>query len=443
MQAGLAVGWGLLGLASLLAFNTLPPRSAALAVFFGGWLFAPVGAFPAGSSAAEHPYWLLGAALPSDMALHKAWIVPLAVLLAALGFDRASLRAFRPSWFDAPLLAWCAWPLLQSLLFVAQAQPSGLAASMYLFGTWGLTWFIGRVYCRGAEGALALARATALAGAACLPFALAEGVFGAQIYGWFFEPHPFREDGDERYLGWRPLGFFENGNQYGLWISLCALVALWLAYSRQQRDRRWRWLAWLTAAMALAAQSIGGLMLALFGAAALALSARLRPRRMVAVTIVTGVLVSAVYVSGVVPVRRIADDTAIGRATVAAIKAIDRGSFTWRIAQDQRALPLAMAHPLAGSGQWDWWRAQPSRPWGLAMLLLGQFGLVGVALASSTLLAPAVRAAWHAPRGAALAPAALPWLLALVVLLAMLDAVLNSFVFFPALLMAGALARDD
>jgi hypothetical protein len=152
--------------------------------------------------------------------------------------------------------------------------------------------------------------------------------------------------------------------------------------------------------------------------------------------------VSAVYVSGVVPVARIANDTSAGRAVVAAIKSVGRGSFTWRIAQDQRALPLATLRPLVGTGQWDWWRAQPSRPWGLALLLLGQYGLIGVALASSALLLPAARAAWRTPRGDPLAAQALPWMLALVVLLAMLDAVLNSFVFFPALLIAAALADD-
>lgn len=42
-----------------------------------------------------------------------------------------------------------------------------------------------------------------------------------------------------------------------------------------------------------------------------------------------------------------------------------------------------------------------------------------------------------------LLPAALPGLLGLVVLLAMLDAVLNSFVYSPVRPMAGALADDD
>jgi hypothetical protein len=446
MQPALWVGWAVLMAGALIAFKALPPRTAALLVFFGGWLFAPVGAFPAGSSQAGetgHPFWILGSALPSDMGLHKAWVVPCAVLLGALVFDRTLLRRFRPTWFDVPVVLWCAWPLLQSLLFVGQARPDGAASSLYLVGTWGLTWLIGRVYCSGAGGLSALARALALSGLACLPFALAEGVAGAQTYGWFFEPHPFRHDGNERYLGWRSLGFFENGNQYGLWISLCALVAAWWALSRGETDRRWRVVAWVVIAMALAAQSIGGVMLALLGAIVLWLSSRLRPRHMVIGALAAAFFVSAVYVSGVVPVARIANETTLGRVVVGAIKSTGRGSFTWRIAQDQRALPLAMAQPLAGTGQWDWWRAQPSRPWGLAMLMLGQFGLIGAVLASSVLLLPGARVAWTAPRGDPRTPQTLPWLLAVVVLLSMLDAVLNSFVFFPAVMIAAALSTHE
>lgn len=446
MQPALWLGFAVLMAGALIAFKAWPPRTAALGVFFGGWLLAPVGVFPAGSSQAGqsgHPFWILGSALPSDMLLHKAWVVPCAVLFGALVFDRAGLRRFRPSWFDMPVLLWCAWPLLQSLLFVGDARPAGELASLYLVGAWGLTWFIGRVYCSGGDGLQVLARALVLAGLACLPFALAEGVFGAQTYGWFFEPHPFRHDGSERYLGWRPLGFFENGNQYGLWISLCALVAAWWAWSRGADEPRWRVVAWAVGAMALAAQSVGGLALALLGAGVLWLSSRLRPRHMVVGALAAALAVSAVYVSGVVPVARIANDTALGRAAVGAIKSVGRGSFTWRIAQDQRALPLAMAQPLAGTGQWDWWRSQPSRPWGLAMLVLGQFGLIGAALAASVLLLPAARIAWHAPRGDARAPQAMPWLLALVVLLSVLDAVLNSFVFFPAVMIAAALSTHE
>jgi O-Antigen ligase len=442
MQAGVLIGLMLLGVGTLLAFRRLPPRRAALTVFFGGWLFAPVGVFPPGPGEAAFPYWIVGSALPSDMLWQKAWLVPCVVLAAALAFDRASLRRFRPSWIDAPVIAWCAWPLLQSLA-VDAPQPKGVMASLYLFASWGTTWCIGRVYARGVQGRLDLLRALAVTGVACLPFALLEGLAGAQAYGWVFgQPHPFRDDGAVRYLGWRPVGFFEHGNQYGIWVALCGLAALWLAWRRAEQDRRWRIVAVLAVAIALAAQSAGALLLALAGAAALAAAARVSPRRLVLAPLIVGVVASVIYVSGVVPVTRLANDTAIGRTVVGAIKATGRGSFTWRVAQDQRALPLATARPLVGTGQWDWWRPQGSRPWGLAMLTLGQFGAIGLLLAAAALLAPVLRAAWSARSADPRSPAALPWLLALLVLLAMQDALLNSFVFLPALLIAGALASD-
>src|SRR5471030_986044 len=60
------------------------------------------------------------------------------------------------------------------------------------------------------------------------PIALLEGVMGPRVYGWIYELHPFRADGVARYVGFRPLGFFENGNQYGIWVAATALAAIWL-----------------------------------------------------------------------------------------------------------------------------------------------------------------------------------------------------------------------
>src|SRR5580765_5197243 len=117
-----------------------------------------------------------------------------------------------------------------------------------------------------------------------------------------------------------------------------------------------------------------------------------------------------------------------------------RGSFAWRIAQDQKVLPDAMATPVTGSAQWDWWRSKGVRPWGLLMLLLGQFGLVGLCLCFGALLMPALREAWRAPRASAWQPRGLPLMLATLVVLTVLDGLLNSFLFFPAVTAAGGLA---
>jgi len=147
---------------------------------------------------------------------------------------------------------------------------------------------------------------------------------------------------------------------------------------------------------------------------------------------------AAVYLSGVVPLRAIADHTVIGRQVVEFVKSTGRGSFTWRIARDQRALPVIAEHPLVGSGRWDWWRKNGERPWGLVLLIIGQFGLIGLALAFGSLLAPVARTItshWHP--GAWRMPSVA---LATIVLMGIADALLNSFFFYPAILAAGAAA---
>ena len=76
------------------------------------------------------------------------------------------------------------------------------------------------------------------------------------------------------------------------------------------------------------------------------------------------------------------------------------------------------------------------------MLIVGQFGLGGLLLALATLLGPALRTAWAAPRGNAWRPEGSRLLLASIAVLTVIDALLNSFIFFPAIVAAGALAAS-
>src|SRR4029079_11487597 len=155
-----------------------------------------------------------------------------------------------------------------------------------------------------------------------------------------------------------------------------------------------------------------------------------------------GVLIAiggAVYLSGAIPFQAIAKDTPWGREIVDSIRGAGRGSFTWRIAQHQKLLADAVARPLTGSAQWDWWRAKETRPWGLSLLIVGQFGLGGLLLALATLLRPALRIAWAVPRGRAWRPPGLPRLLASIAVPPVIAALLNAFLFFPAIVAAGSL----
>ena len=269
-----------------------------------------------------------------------------------------------------------------------------------------------------------------LSALACLPFSLIEGVLGPLVYDAVYETHPFRADGAVRYVGFRPLGFFEHGNQFGLWISLGALAALWLAIS--SGAARWRWVAATLLAMALAAHRSARIALLVLGATGLSAFVHVRPRLLAAGARSALIAIGgAVYLSGVDAFQAIAKDTSWGREIVNSIRGAGRGSFTWRIAQDQKLLADAVARPVTGSAQWDWWRAKETRPWGLSLLIVGQFGLGGLLFALATPLGPALRVAWVAARGDAWRPQGPPLLLASIAALTVIDALLNSFLFFP------------
>jgi hypothetical protein len=427
-------------LIAVVAFKFFKPQSAVLWVLLGGWLVLPVGIYPPDASFSTFPYWLIGAALPSEMLITKAWVAPASALLGALLLDRQRLRDHRFNAWDLPMVLWCLWPLLQGALRT-EAQPTPIFASAYLLGSWGITWLLGRLYFSSLEDKAALLHGLAWAGLACLPFAVIEGLTGPDLYATLFESHPFASDGAARYLGWRPLGFFENGNQYGLWVCLCALAALWV-WRRQATERRaswWVWGAMAVCGMALLAQSVGALLLLGLGLGVLTLMGRARLQTLWVGTLCASLLFGAVYLSGVVPVTQLGKETALGRKVVEGFRASGRGSFTWRISQDQKALSLVKSTALVGHGHWDWWKSLNTRPWGLALLLVGQFGLIGLVCAFGAMLAPAVLCLWRVPVASPWQLSGAPVVLASIVVLTAMDAGLNSFIFFPALMAAGAL----
>lgn len=440
----ISVVWAYLAFAALglASFRVLKPALASLSVFLGGWLLLPVGVFPPGSTDVVFPYWITGLAVPSQMLLTKAWVVPCVALAGTLIFDLQTARELRLNPFDLPVALWCLWPLMQALVS-PDANPQPVLASLYLIGCWGTPWLLGRLYFGAAGAQRLLMQGLTWSAVALLPIALVEGVFGPGLaYAALYETHPFHLDGAERYLGFRPLGFFENGNQYGLWVGMCAIAAVWLARTAPPAERRRsNGLAAVVVVMALAAQSVGAIMLVVLGLALLFAVEFVSLRRLTLAALAAFVLTGTVYLSGAVPVRELATQTSIGRTIVDSFKGVGRGSFTWRISQDQKLLPLALQRPLVGSAQWDWWRSENVRPWGLPLLVTGQFGLIGAVLAFGLLLAPAVRIGLQGPLGDAPRGGSASMVLATLIMLTVVDALLNSFVFFPALLAAGGLAR--
>jgi hypothetical protein len=124
------------GVAAAILFRFVPPGTAVAITCFAGWLLLPVGNFPAGSFESSFPYWITGAAVPSDMLLTKMWWPPVVALAGALWSDRKTVLRWRLSWNDIPMMLWCLWPIGQ-WPFVAHPAPSPWVASLYLAAAWG------------------------------------------------------------------------------------------------------------------------------------------------------------------------------------------------------------------------------------------------------------------------------------------------------------------
>jgi len=422
--------------AVLLFYRSFPRPGAIWIVLVAGLLILPPARYAAPGDASVFPYWIIGGALPSDILVTKAWVAPSAALLASMVFERERWQGVRLGLADAPILLFCTWPTLR-LAIEGTTNPSGALSSLYLFGVWGVPWLLGRLHLRSSEDFRAFASVLAAATAMTLPFALVEGVSSFRFQSLLGGAHPYAFDGIDRYVGYRPQLLFENGNQYGIWCAGAALAAVWRGQQARAEGGAIRWWSCIAAALVfqtLASQSVGAILLMLAGLPLLAVRRAWRtPVWAVALAVGIAAAVGTLHVSGIVPLRSLAKETAIGRAALAALRETGRQSLAWRVSQDLKTIALVKRNVIAGAPDWDWFRPAGTRPWGLPFLILGQFGIVGLGalvaayLTALSRLLAATRRGYDAAR------------LGIVLLLVCsLDALLNSFLFYPAVAMAGA-----
>ncbi|QTD56241.1 hypothetical protein [Parasphingorhabdus cellanae] len=449
------IAFFLLGIA---AFYGLRPQKAVAIVYVSGLLFLPVSYYPSlpieiANAEMLSSYQIMTSALPADSLINKALIAAITALVGAMIFDYRKLATFRPTVIDLPMVAWCLWPLIQS--FFRHVSPAGWISSLYILAIWGLPWLLGRIYFHDRAGRLQLADIVIGATLFLLPIAIFEGISGQRVYEWFFGVHPFANVGAERYFGYRPLAMFEDGNQYGLWVCCTALLAVWRFKTLpSDHNRKLHCIAAvILCMMAIAAQSIGALLLMFIGMTVVLFDRLLRYSIRAAVPAMILIsLALAVYGSGVIPLRSIAKETVVGQVALDVLRTTGRSSFSWRISQDQQTIPQIQENLITGSGQWDWWRELGRRPWGLWLLLVGQFGLIGLMLALGSPIAAMLSRLRNSQSIQAKTieldetrddPSS-ALVLAMVVVIMLIDALLNAFIFFPAVMFAGSLLyRSD
>lgn len=424
---------------SLLFFRRWPLRKAMLANFIGGWAVLPAANYR--DPGVAFPYWILGTSLESDYFITKATVIGFSGLLAVYLFDRDAFRRFRLTVWDLPMGMWLIAPLLSAI-----ANPGnyveGWIGEGYQILAWGSPYLIGRLYFTETQSLRLAAKGFVIGGLAYIPICLIEFFTGPFLYDRLYGYQPFRLTGADRFIGHRPIGLLENGNQLGIWMATAALIALWL-WRRKTATEILRIpilaVAGALFAVTLLCQSTGAIILLL----ALIPFAFIDPRhlsRTVSIVLVFGILAFAAFrIANIVSLRELVKQNHSAHAVAAYLKHIGKGSFGWRLAQDERHIDTALDEPILGYGQWNWWDKGVERPWGLWLLTFGMYGSVGLISLEALLLIPALRAVWFPLARSDIGYTNMRHTLSAAVLISAADSLLNSGIILPLLLVIGGM----
>jgi hypothetical protein len=425
---------------SLYCFRRYPVRVAVLINFIGGWAVLPSAAFA--PTTIVFPYWILGTCLPSIHFFTKASVTGITCLIGVSLFDRRVFSRFQLSFWDLPMLAWCVVPLL-SAIANSRGPADAAGSELYQILAWGVPYLFGRLYFENTESLRLAAKAFVIAGLAYVPVCLIELFTGPQIYAGLYGYQPYRWIGATRYFGFRPIGLLEDGNQLGIWMATAALIAIWL-WKRRLVDRVLGipigWASAVLLLVTLACQSAGSIVLLLCLLPFLFVRKSYLPRAIIALVLLSVLGLMAVRLANVVSLRGLVKQNAIAGSAAQFLKGIGRGSFGWRLSEDEKHVSIALQRPVLGSGKWDWWSASGSRPWGLWLLAFGMYGIVGLLALEGLQLLPVARIAWSPfGRGGAV-DFDLRGALAAAILMSAVDNLLNGSMILPLLLVVGGLS---
>jgi hypothetical protein len=424
---------------SLFFFYRYPIRVAILLVFVGGWAVLPTANYI--PSPDPFPYWILGAGIAAEYFLTKATVIGLAGLLGVLFFDRRSICKLSLTFWDIPIIMWCIVPLLST---IANPIPftTGLRGEAYQLLAWGVPYLLGRIYFTDTGSLRLAAQALVIAGLCYIPICLVEIETGPKLYAHVYGYLPYQWIGAKRYIGYRPVGFLEGGNQLGIWMATSALIAVWFWAKRIVNHIRGIPIAWVAISLfvtTLLCQSGGSVLLLLGLLPFVFVSYKTFPRVM-AVVLVTGIfLFAGLRLANVIHLRTMVHQNELAHSVAIFLKKIGRGSLGWRLWQDERHVNIALRKPLLGFGEWDWWRLGDLRPWGLWLLTFGMYGSFGLLALESLQLAPVIRVVWFSLTRSDIEYLNLRYALAAAILMSAIDNLLNSSMILPLLLIIGGM----
>jgi hypothetical protein len=408
--------------AVLLLFAVLPARRAVIVAFLVAWLFLPV----AGYSIAGLPDYTKMSATCAG------------VLLATIVFDPDRLRTFRPHWADVPMASWCVVPLASSVSNGLGVY-DGLSASLNHTITWGLPYFIGRLYFHDERSLRELATGILIGGLIYVPLCLYEIRMSPQlhriVYGFTPAWHNVHRGG-----GWRPMVFMKDGLMLGMWMTTASLVGAWLWHAGGLKRVLGVPASWLVAALLVTTvlcRSFGALALLALGLSTPYLARRWKT----ALPVLTLALAPIAYMGA----RTVGGWSAGGLLELVSQISEERaGSLQTRLENENILAAHALQRPMFGWGGWGRNRPPVDEAGhtitdGLWIIALGINGVVGLASLYAWLLIPPVvlwrrfpAAMWSDPRLAA------PVALAMLSVLYAIDNLFNNMPNPIFILVAGA-----
>lgn len=358
-----------------LMFALMQSRRAALASFIIAWLFLPQAAIS-----------VLG--LPD---ITKGTVASFSVLIAVLVFDAGRLLKFRGSWIDIPMLAWCLAPLASSLSNGLGAY-DGIAAVLDELLTWGIPYFIGRLYFNDLAGLRELAIGIFIGGLVYVPLCLIEIRFSPQLHHWVYGYHQHAFLQTLRFGGYRPMVFMQHGLMVGFWMSCASVIGVWLWASGTLRQIKSLPMSLLVPAQIITTvlcKSAGAIALFACGISILFICSRSKS----VVLAIALALVPATYLVSRVYVQW------SGEQLVTLAESIDEEraqSLATRLDNEAELSQHALQRPLFGWGGWGRWRLYNDQGKDITtsdslwIIALGETGLVGLSALFMALLLPVV-----------------------------------------------------
>jgi hypothetical protein len=400
----------------LCLFRWMPTQKAVILSFIIAWLFLPVVSFE----------------LPGIPNYTKIAATCYGILLATIVFDFERFSSFQFSWLDVPMLVWCLCPLASSLTNDL-GWYDGFSGVFYQTVTWGLPYYLGRLYLNTWDGLRKLATYIFIGGLIYIPLCLFELRMSPQLHRMLYGFHA-RSDFIQtiRYGGYRPTVFMEHGLMVGAWMMSAALIGVWL-WRTQTLKQLWGIpIKWLVAALLLTnilVKSTGAILLLIFGLFIIFLSTRFRTSILVLMVIAAISLHLYLGVSGNFPGDRI---VAVVSSTLNEERA---QSMQFRFDNETILSQRARQKMVFGWGGWgrneiyDKWGKRVTITDSLWIIAFGMRGVVGLISVMASLLLPAIAfmhyypvTVWKHPK---VAPAAA---IVLLLILYTVDCLLNALI---------------